>query len=81
MVGLILANMYNLRKGIELFVERANEAVLKELTQIDEFETYKPVHKHELTLEDRKKALESMMKITEKRADETGRRKIGAHGG
>lgn len=75
-VGLVLANMYNLRKGTELFGERADEAVLKELTQIDEFETYQPVHKHELLLEDRKKALELTMKITEKRADKTGHRKI-----
>ena len=42
-VGLCLANMYNLRKGTELFGERADEAVLSELTQIDEFETYQPV--------------------------------------
>ena len=45
-------------------------------TQIDEFETYQPVHTHELSSEDRKKALDSMMKITEKRADEKGHRKI-----
>ena len=42
-VGLCLANMYNLRKGTELFGERAEKAVVKELTQIDEFETYEPV--------------------------------------
>ena len=38
-VGLVLANMYNLRKGTELFGERADEAVLSELTQVDEFKT------------------------------------------
>ena len=31
-MGLMLANMYNLKKGIELFGEKADEAVLKELT-------------------------------------------------
>ena len=67
-VGLVLAQMYNLRKGTELFGERADEAVLTELTQIDDFKTYKPVHKHELSERDQRDALESMMKITEKRA-------------
>ena len=38
--------------------------------------TCKPVHQHELSQEDRRKALETMTKITEKREDETGNRKI-----
>ena len=75
-VGMVLANMYNLRKGTKLFGERADEAVPKELTEIDQFETYKLVHKHKLPQEDHKKALESMMKITEKREDKAGNQKI-----
>ena len=65
-VGIVLAQMYNLRKGIEFFGESADEAVHTELTQVDEFETYQPMHKHELSEEDHKKALESTMKVTEK---------------
>ena len=65
-VGLVLAQMYNLRKGTELFGKRADEAVLTDLTQIDDFKTYTPVHKHELSERDRRDALESMMKIIEK---------------
>jgi hypothetical protein len=34
------------------------------------------MHKHELSEEDHKNALESMMKVTEKREDEVGNRKI-----
>ena len=49
---------------------------MTELTQIDDFETYKPVHKHELSEQDRRDALKSMIKVTEKRADEEGNRKI-----
>ena len=67
-VGLVLAHMYSLRKGTELFDERADETVIKELSQVEEFETYQPMHKHELS-EDRNNALESMMKVTEKRDD------------
>ena len=71
-----MAHMYNLKKGTELFGDKADEAVLKELTEIDDFETYKPVHREDLSREDRKNALESPTKVTEKREDETGDRKI-----
>ena len=50
--------------------------MLTELTQVDEFETYETMHRHELSTEDRKNALESLMKVTEKRADEEGNSKI-----
>ena len=36
--------MYNLRKGTELLGEKADAAVLKELSQVDEFETDEPKH-------------------------------------
>ena len=49
---------------------------MKELSEIDQFKTYKPVHKHKLSHEDRRRALESMMKISEKREDEIGNRKV-----
>ena len=75
-VGLVLAIMYSLRKGTELFGERAGQATMTELTQIDDFETYKHVHKHELSEQDRRDALESVIKVTEKRADGEGHRKI-----
>ena len=56
-VGLVLAQMYSLRKGTELFGEKAEQATMTELTQIDDFETYKPIHKHELSEQDRRDAL------------------------
>ena len=42
-------------------------AVHKELTQIHKIDTYEPVHKSDLTFEDRTKALASLMFITKKR--------------
>ena len=36
--GLMLVNMYNLRKGTELFGNNADKAVMKELSKIDQFE-------------------------------------------
>ena len=77
-VGLVLAQMYSLRTGTELFDEKAKQATMTELSQIDNFETYRyrPLHKHELSEQDRKDALESTIKETEKRADEEGHHKI-----
>ena len=75
-VGLVLTQMYSLKKGTELFGERAERAIMTELSQIDDFETYKPIYKRELSGQDRREALESMIKVTEKRADEEGNRKI-----
>ena len=48
-LGLVLAQVYSLRKGTELFGEKAEQATMTELSQIDDFETYRPLHKHELT--------------------------------
>ena len=48
---------------------------MTELSQIDNFDTYWPLHKHELSKQDRKDALESMTKVTEKWADEEGHHK------
>ena len=49
---------------------------MTELSQIDDFETYRPLHKHDLSKLDRRDALKSMIKVTEKRADEDVHRKI-----
>ena len=76
-VGLCMATMYNLRKGAELFGDKADKSVMKDLVEIDEFETYQLIHNNDLSREDRDRALESMMKITNKGIDaETSERKI-----
>ena len=49
---------------------------MKELLHIDDLKTYKPLHKHELNEQDRRDALESIIKILERRTDEEGHRKI-----
>ena len=75
-VGRVLSQMYSLRKGTELFGEKAEPATMTELPQIDDFERYRPLHKYDLSKQDRRDVLESMIKVTEKRADEEGHRKI-----
>ena len=40
LLGVILVQQYNLKKGLELFGDRANAATTKELQQIHDFGTY-----------------------------------------
>ena len=64
------------KKDLELFGDKADVAVQKELEQIHAMDTYKPVHKSDLTFEDRKKALASLLFITEKRNGDIKARKV-----
>ena len=48
-LGVILVKQYGLKKGIELFEEKADATVVKELTQIHELETYKPIMDSDLS--------------------------------
>ena len=52
---------------MELFVEKSDAAVVKELTHTHELETYEPILDPDLSWEEKKKALESLLFITEKR--------------
>ena len=66
MLGIILVQQYNLKKGMELFGDRAKEATTNELQQIHDFGTYIPVMSKELTREEEIKALYALMFIVEK---------------
>ena len=75
-VGVILAQQYSLKKELKLFGEKADAAVNKELRQIHVMETYEPVDPKTMTYEDRKKALASLLFITEKRNGDIKARKV-----
>jgi hypothetical protein len=66
-LGVVLAQQYSINKGIELFGDRARESITKELRQLHDYATYTPVHAHELTQDEKKQALASLIFITEKR--------------
>ena len=51
-LGVILANQYNLKKGKELFVDRCDKAVMDELSEIDGLETDEPQRIEDLSYED-----------------------------
>ena len=42
LLGVILVQQYNLKKGLELFVDKAEAATTKVLQQIHDFGTYVP---------------------------------------
>ena len=66
-VGLIMTQKYSLKKGVELISERAEEATVKELSQIHSMDTYTPIHASDLCRTKQKKAFEALSFLTEKR--------------
>ena len=66
-LGIILAQNYSVQKGIKLFGDRAKQLVTKELKQLRDMKTYETVHTRELTRQERKDVLSSLMFLTEKR--------------
>ena len=48
-LGVIMIQQYNLRKGLELFGDKAETAAVKELSQIHEMGTYVPLDAGKLT--------------------------------
>ena len=75
-VGVIFAQHFILNKGLMLFGNKADVAFQKELSQRHPMDTYKPIMKSSLTMEDRRKALASLMLITEKINGDIKARKV-----
>ena len=76
MVGVVMAQQYSMKKAKELFGDKSDAAVMKELSQIHDFETYVPLHAKDLSWDEKKKALESLIFITEKRNGDIKARKV-----
>jgi hypothetical protein len=66
-MGVVLAEQYNINKGIRLFGDRAKESISKELRQLHDYIMYVPIHAHKLTPEQKKQALASLIFLMEKR--------------
>ena len=75
-LGVILANQYDLMKGKELCGERDNEAVMNELSENNDLETYEPQRIKGLIYKDKKRTLESLILISERMANQNGHEKI-----
>ena len=62
-----MAEHCSMEKAKELFGDRSDDAVMKELRQIRSFEMYEPLEASNLTWEEKKEALNSLLFVTEKR--------------
>ena len=65
--GVCNTQTYNLRKGILKYKDKGRNAVNKELTQLHNRKVFKPIHQSELTESEKKKAMNSLIFLTEKR--------------
>ncbi len=75
-VGLIMANQYSLKKGVELFGNPGEVAAIKELRQIHDMETYTPMDPKNLTCNQKNKALSVLFFLTEKHNGDIKARKV-----
>ena len=71
-VGIILAQQMSAKRGIKLFGEKAISAIIKEFTQLDQGAfpgkpVVHPLNAHELSIEEKRKALEAVNLIAKKR--------------
>ena len=67
---------YSMKKAKELFGDKADAAIMRKLTQINEFETYVPLKASDLSWEEKKIAHESLIFVTEKRNMDIKARKV-----
>ena len=65
-VGVIFAQKFSLKKGLEIFGDKADVAVKKDLHQIHDLYTYDPILKSDLSYKERREALASLLLITDK---------------
>ena len=79
LMEVVMAQQYSIKKTKEVFGDKTNAAVLRELTQINNFETYVLIKARDLSWEEKKKALESLIFVTEKIKGDIKARK-GANG-
>ena len=62
----VFAQQYILRKGLEVFGDKAEKATSSELQQIHDMEVYQPMDAAKLTKKERMEALSALMFIIEK---------------
>ena len=66
-LGILMAQQYSIRKGMELFKEEGEKSAVKELTTVHTMNTFVPVAQESLTREQKLRALRSLLFLTKKR--------------
>jgi hypothetical protein len=70
---------YSLKAGLKKFKERGKEAAMKEMNQLDERVVYTPIDIEKMTFTEKKRAMESLIFLVEKR-DLTVKARMCANG-
>ena len=70
---------YSLKKGLKHFGDKGKKAVEKEILQLHNRKVFEPIHTNELTALEKKRAMESLIFLTEKQ-DETVKARTCANG-
>ena len=65
--GVSLVETYSLKKGLKKFGKRAEQSATKEMKQLHDRVCFRPINPSEMTTDERKKAMESLIFLTEKR--------------
>ncbi|CAJ1934800.1 unnamed protein product [Cylindrotheca closterium] len=68
--GVSFIQQYYLNKGLKLFKEEGNKAVMKELDQLIQRECWEPVHVENMTDLEKRRAQDAMMLLAEKNTGE-----------
>ena len=78
LVGVVMAQQYSINKAKELFGDKADAEGTKELNQMHAFETSVPVQikANDISREEKKKALKSLIIVTKKINGDTQVRKV-----
>ncbi|CAJ1938745.1 unnamed protein product, partial [Cylindrotheca closterium] len=68
--GVSFIQQYYLNKGLKLFKEEGNKAVMKKLDQLIQRECWEPVHVEDMTDLEKRRAQDAMMLLAEKNTGE-----------
>ena len=61
---------YSLQKGIKKFGQRGRDSAFKEMKQMKDRDCFEPIHKSSLNETERKRVMESLIFLTEKKSGE-----------
>ena len=65
--GVSFVETYSLKKGLKKFKERGHQAAVGEMKQLHDRVCFRPINPNTMTTTERKKAMESLIFLTEKR--------------
>ena len=75
-LGMSFVETYNLKKGMKKFGERGEKAAYKEMKQLHDRVCFRPINPNTMTPTERRRALESLLFLVEKKSGEVKARTV-----